>query len=97
MEQTRANLMGTAPAFMRNVFFDIDTQLDFVTPAGALYAPGAERIIAAVAQLNRHAGASGIVLNLDRPTPTRRMTPIRGNGHRIALPARWANTSRKPR
>ena len=47
---------------MRNVFFDIDTQLDFVTPAGALYAPGAERIIAVVAQLNRHAGASGIVL-----------------------------------
>ncbi len=47
---------------MRTVFFDIDTQLDFVTPAGALYAPGAERVIAAVAQLNRHAASSGIVL-----------------------------------
>jgi nicotinamidase/pyrazinamidase len=47
---------------MRTVFFDIDTQLDFVTPAGALYAPGAERAIAAVAQLNRHAASSGIVL-----------------------------------
>jgi nicotinamidase/pyrazinamidase len=47
---------------MRTVFFDIDTQLDFVSPAGALYAPGAERVIAAVAQLNRHAASSGIVL-----------------------------------
>ena len=47
---------------MRTVFFDIDTQLDFVSPAGALYAPGAERVIAAVARLNRHAAASGILL-----------------------------------
>jgi nicotinamidase/pyrazinamidase len=47
---------------MKTVFFDIDTQLDFVTPAGALYAPGAERVIAAVARLNRHAASSGIVL-----------------------------------
>ncbi|MGA2273508.1 MAG: isochorismatase family cysteine hydrolase [Bryobacteraceae bacterium] len=47
---------------MRTVFFDIDTQLDFVSPAGALYAPGAERVIAVVARLNRHAASSGIVL-----------------------------------
>lgn len=47
---------------MRTIFFDIDTQLDFVSPAGALYAPGAERIVAAVAQLNRHAASSGIAL-----------------------------------
>ncbi|MGB7761380.1 MAG: isochorismatase family cysteine hydrolase [Bryobacteraceae bacterium] len=47
---------------MRTVFFDIDTQLDFVSPAGALYAPGAERIVAAVAHLNRHAAAAGIAL-----------------------------------
>jgi len=47
---------------MRSVFFDIDTQLDFVSPAGALYAPGAERIVAAVARLNRHAAAAGIGL-----------------------------------
>jgi nicotinamidase/pyrazinamidase len=47
---------------MRIVFFDIDTQVDFVTPAGALYAPGAERVIGAVARLNRHAAASGIAL-----------------------------------
>ena len=27
---------------MKTVFFDIDTQIDFVFPAGALYVPGAE-------------------------------------------------------
>ena len=47
---------------MRLAFFDIDTQLDFVSPSGALYAPGAERVIDAVARLNRHAAASGIAL-----------------------------------
>ena len=40
---------------MKTVFFDIDTQIDFMYPAGALYVPGAERIIPAVAELNRHA------------------------------------------
>src|SRR5689334_10348127 len=36
-------------------FFDIDTQIDFLFPAGALYSPGAERIIEPVARLNRFA------------------------------------------
>ena len=40
---------------MKTVFFDIDTQIDFVYPAGALYVPGAERILATVAELNRRA------------------------------------------
>jgi nicotinamidase/pyrazinamidase len=40
---------------MKTVFFDIDTQIDFVYPAGALYVPGAERIVPAIAQLNRRA------------------------------------------
>jgi len=40
---------------MKTVFFDIDTQIDFVYPAGALYVPGAERILPVVAKLNRHA------------------------------------------
>jgi nicotinamidase/pyrazinamidase len=40
---------------MKTVFFDIDTQIDFMFPAGALYAPGAEKIIATVAKLNHHA------------------------------------------
>ncbi|HYL72808.1 MAG TPA: isochorismatase family protein [Bryobacteraceae bacterium] len=38
---------------MKTVFFDIDTQIDFVYPAGALYVPGAEKIVAAVSELNR--------------------------------------------
>ncbi len=40
---------------MKTVFFDIDTQIDFLFPAGALYVPGAERILTAVAALNRRA------------------------------------------
>jgi nicotinamidase/pyrazinamidase len=45
---------------MKTVFFDIDTQLDFLYPAGALYVPGAERIVRAIARLNRHAAQRGI-------------------------------------
>jgi len=44
---------------MRTAFIDVDTQLDFVYPAGALYVPGAERIVAAVARLNRFAAEQG--------------------------------------
>lgn len=40
---------------MKTVFFDIDTQIDFMFPAGALYVPGAEKIIENVAALNRSA------------------------------------------
>src|ERR1700722_10519196 len=43
-----------------DVFFDIDTQLDFLYPAGALYVPGAERIVPAIVRLNRHAAQRGI-------------------------------------
>lgn len=47
---------------MSTVFFDIDTQLDFLFPAGALYVPGAEHILPAVAELNRFAAAHRIPL-----------------------------------
>ena len=40
---------------MKTVFVDIDTQIDFLFPAGALYVPGAERILPAIAQLNHYA------------------------------------------
>lgn len=40
---------------MRTVFLDIDTQIDFMYPAGALYVPGAERILPIVSELNRKA------------------------------------------
>jgi len=45
---------------MKTVFFDIDSQLDFLYPAGALYVPNAERIVPAIARLNRFAAAHGI-------------------------------------
>lgn len=44
---------------MRTVFFDIDTQIDFMFPAGALYVPGAEQLLPAIARLNRHAAGRG--------------------------------------
>ena len=45
---------------MKPVFFDIDSQLDFLYPSGALYVPGAERIVPAIACLNRYAAEHGI-------------------------------------
>jgi len=42
------------------VFFDVDTQLDFLYPAGALYVLGAEHIVPRVAALNRYAADRGI-------------------------------------
>ncbi len=47
---------------MNTAFFDIDTQNDFMLPAGALYVPGAERILPQVARLNRWAKEHGIPL-----------------------------------
>jgi nicotinamidase/pyrazinamidase len=43
-------------------FVDIDTQIDFLFPAGALYAPGAERVIEPVARLNRFAAENRVPL-----------------------------------
>jgi nicotinamidase/pyrazinamidase len=37
------------------VFFDIDTQIDFLYPAGALYVPGAERLVPVISRLNQQA------------------------------------------
>src|SRR5438105_2985238 len=39
--------------------FDIDTQIDFLYPAGALYVPGAEKLVPTIAKLNREAAANG--------------------------------------
>ncbi len=47
---------------MKTVFFDVDTQIDFMYPAGALYAPGAERILPLIARLNQQAADSGAVV-----------------------------------
>ena len=43
-------------------FFDVDSQIDFLFPAGALYVPGAERLLGAVARLNRYAAEHGHVV-----------------------------------
>ena len=45
---------------MKTVFVDVDTQLDFLFPAGALYVAGAERIVPAIERLNRYAAGHGI-------------------------------------
>lgn len=47
---------------MPTVFVDVDTQLDFLYPAGALYVPGAEHLVPLIAQLNHFAHAKGIPL-----------------------------------
>lgn len=45
---------------MKTVFFDVDTQIDFLFPAGALYVPGAEKIVDRIAMLNHWAASHGI-------------------------------------
>ena len=50
---------------MKTVFFDVDTQMDFLYPAGALYVPGAETIVDRIAALNRFAASHGIPLISD--------------------------------
>jgi nicotinamidase/pyrazinamidase len=45
---------------VKTVFFDVDTQLDFVYPAGALAVPGAEGIVKQLAALTRFAAANHI-------------------------------------
>ena len=47
---------------MKTVFFDVDTQIDFLYPAGALYVPGAEEVVERIAALNRFAAAHGITV-----------------------------------
>jgi nicotinamidase/pyrazinamidase len=43
------------------VFWDVDTQVDFMSPAGRLYVPGAEEITQNLAALTRHAESRGLV------------------------------------
>lgn len=47
---------------MKTVFFDVDTQIDFLYPAGALYVPGAETLLERLYALNRYAAAQGNTL-----------------------------------
>lgn len=47
---------------MKTVFVDIDTQFDFLFPAGALYVPGAEKRFPQLRRLRQHAETHGITL-----------------------------------
>jgi nicotinamidase/pyrazinamidase len=47
---------------MKTAFVDVDTQNDFMLPAGALYVPGAELLLPSIARLNRHAASNRIPL-----------------------------------
>jgi nicotinamidase/pyrazinamidase len=43
-----------------SLFWDVDTQTDFLSPQGKLYVPGAEKIIPRLKQLTRYAANQGI-------------------------------------
>jgi nicotinamidase/pyrazinamidase len=47
---------------MKTVFIDVDTQIDFLYPAGALYVPGAEKLLPRLAQLTQYAAEHGITV-----------------------------------
>lgn len=47
---------------MKTAFFDVDTQLDFVCLAGALYTAGADALTSALAKLTKYAGTQRIPL-----------------------------------
>ncbi len=55
---------------MQTVFFDVDTQNDFMLPAGALYVPGAERLLPKIARLNQYAASRGIPVISDTDAHT---------------------------
>lgn len=44
------------------VFWDVDTQVDFMRPEGKLFVPGAEAIIPRLKRLTAHAAAMGILV-----------------------------------
>jgi nicotinamidase/pyrazinamidase len=53
------------------IFWDVDTQADFMLPGGALYVPGAEKIIPNLKRLvdSAHAGGVLLVSSTDAHTP----------------------------
>jgi nicotinamidase/pyrazinamidase len=47
---------------MKTALIDVDTQIDFMFPAGALYVPEAERILPNIARLNHYAATHDCAL-----------------------------------
>lgn len=47
---------------MACIFWDVDTQIDFMDPNGKLYVPGAEAIVPRLAQLTNWAARQGILV-----------------------------------
>jgi nicotinamidase/pyrazinamidase len=56
----------------RVIFWDVDTQRDFMEPGGALYVPGAEALVPNLERLTRHArtGAARMVASVCDHTET---------------------------
>jgi len=48
---------------VKTVFFDVDTQIDFLFPAGALYVPDAEHIVKTLGALTRFAAANRMLMS----------------------------------
>jgi nicotinamidase/pyrazinamidase len=55
---------------VKTVFFDVDTQIDFLFPAGALYVPGAEKMVETFGALTRFAAGNGLQIISDADAHT---------------------------
>ncbi|HUI41185.1 MAG TPA: nicotinate phosphoribosyltransferase [Terriglobia bacterium] len=55
-----ARIPGEAGADCPPVFLDVDTQIDFMSPGGALYVPGAEQLVPNLRRLMEYARSSGV-------------------------------------
>jgi len=53
------------------IFWDVDTQVDFMEPEGKLYVPGAETIIPNLQALTASAAEHGILVIADGVDPSR--------------------------
>jgi nicotinamidase/pyrazinamidase len=62
-----ASFIYSGSGIMRNktLFWDVDTQFDFMEPQGALYVPGAQDIIGKVSEVRRFALAHGFSILSD--------------------------------
>ncbi len=47
---------------MDTIFWDVDTQVDFISPQGKLYVPGAEQIVPTLALLKQFAKDNGVLV-----------------------------------